>query len=93
MGRSARILRLTQREVDGLKPARKRYYLWLNEPRGFGISVQPGGMKTYVLRYTTAEQRERFHTLGATDRMTLAEARTQAAIRVGEVVQVGDLPR
>jgi integrase len=90
MGRSARILRLTQREVDGLKPARKRYYLWLNEPRGFGISVQPGGMKTYVLRYTTAEQRERFHTLGATDRMTLAEARTQAAIRVGEVVQGGD---
>jgi integrase len=56
---------------------------------GFGLRVYPSGRKSYVLRYRLASGRTRDLTLGATDVLSLAQARQLArdallAIRQGE---------
>jgi integrase len=45
--------KITKRSVDALKPAAGgvEAVLWDNELRGFGVRVQRGGRKSYVLQY------------------------------------------
>src|SRR5829696_435168 len=46
-----RITRLTKRAVDQAAPEPKRYTLWDTELKGFGLVVQPSGVKSYIVRY------------------------------------------
>lgn len=87
MGRTASITRLNQKQIDQLKPKKSRYYVWLNDPRGFGVSIQPGGSKTFVFRYTNELNKERFLSLGATDVVPLEKARKRCLILAGGVAE------
>jgi integrase len=50
--------RVTKRAVDSLEPKDgKEAILWDAEVRGFGVRVQQGGTKTYILQYRTASVR------------------------------------
>ncbi len=90
MGRPPKVQKLTQKQIDQLAPGPRRSYVWLNDPRGFGISIQPGGTKNYVLQFRTAEGRHRFLTIGPTDGLSLDEARRMARETGGEVAKGTD---
>jgi len=45
MGKRSDIL-LSKRTVDGCHPSDKRYKVWDSELPGFGVRVQPSGVKT-----------------------------------------------
>src|SRR3546814_11781090 len=42
---------LTKRVVDASLPREKRYHLWDSELRGFGLRVEPSGIKTFLAKY------------------------------------------
>jgi integrase len=46
-----RTARLSKSAVDGAKPAAARYIIWDSRLTGFGLRVEPGGIKTYIVRY------------------------------------------
>lgn len=70
---------LNDRSVKALKPdARRQDYMDLID-RGFGIFVQPSGIKTFFVRYRLrGKGGERRVTLGRYPHLTLAEARSLA---------------
>ena len=44
--------KITKRIVDAAAPvASRRYYVWDDEIKGFGLLVLPSGVKTYFFRY------------------------------------------
>lgn len=90
MGRPPKVQKLTQKQIDQLAPGTRRTYVWLNDPRGFGISIQPGGTKNYVLQFRTAEGKHRFLNIGPTDGLSLEEARRMARETGGEVAKGTD---
>lgn len=46
-----RVTRITKRSVDGAAPEAKRFTVWDAELKGFGLVVQPTGVKSYIVRY------------------------------------------
>jgi integrase len=44
-------VKLTKRTVDAAEPRTFRYELWDSDLRGFGLRVQPSGLKTFFVRY------------------------------------------
>src|SRR3954462_8612265 len=46
-----RVTRLSKRSVDLAAPGAKRFTLWDTELKGFGVVVQPSGVKSYIARY------------------------------------------
>src|SRR6476619_7464736 len=46
-----RATRLSKRAVDLAKPEPKRFTIWDAELKGFGLVVQPSGIKSYIVRY------------------------------------------
>jgi hypothetical protein len=87
--------KLTKRTVDGAVPAGGRYFLWDLEVKGFGLKVEPSGIKTYFVRYRPRglgqSAPKRFVTLGRHGPLTADEARKQAQILIGQVA-VGQDP-
>ncbi|MBW2271457.1 MAG: DUF4102 domain-containing protein, partial [Deltaproteobacteria bacterium] len=57
-------MRLTKRAVDGLKPSERRQVVYDDSLRGFGLVVQPSGVRSYFVRYYLPGGRERRLTLG-----------------------------
>jgi hypothetical protein len=43
--------KLTKRTVDAAKPKVGRYEVWDAELKGFGLRVEPTGVKTFIIRY------------------------------------------
>jgi integrase len=43
--------RLTKRTVDRAQPAAARYVVWDRDLKGFGLRVEPSGVKTFIVRY------------------------------------------
>ena len=43
--------RLTKRTVDAGEPAATRYVVWDRDLKGFGIRIEPSGVKTFLVRY------------------------------------------
>lgn len=39
--------------IDAMKPAAKRYIVWDERLKGFGLRVESSGVKTYLVRYRT----------------------------------------
>src|SRR3546814_18762220 len=73
---------LTKRVVDASLPREKRYHLWDSELRGFGLRVEPSGIKTFLARYRPAgggrRAPERLIPIGRHGPLTPEDARLQA---------------
>ena len=70
-------MRLTQRQVDDLKPNRKTRDIRDRELKGFGIRVLPSGRKRYFL-HSQIDGRRVWHAIGDADDITLECARSKA---------------
>lgn len=44
-------MRIQKRTVDSAKARAARYFLWDDDLKGFGLRVEPSGLKTFVVRY------------------------------------------
>lgn len=56
--------KITKTDVDNLTCEGKDTFLWCGELPGFGVRCQPGGRKTYVVRYRTQAGVQRKQKLG-----------------------------
>jgi len=77
---------ISKRLVQTLKPEEAPYEVRDTAIRGLILRVQPSGVKSYVVELG----RGRRMTLGRVPIMTLAEARRQATIKLGDVANGGD---
>lgn len=84
--------RLTKRFVDALQadPMGKEVTHWDDVLKGFGLRVQPGGARSWVIMYRTQEGRLRKLSIGRVGALTPDEARREAKIKLGEVEKGGD---
>ena len=86
---------LTKTVVDAAEKRDKRYHLWDNEYAGFGLRVEPTGVKTFIAKYRangggrTATQR--VVTIGRFGALTADQARKQAKKILGGAA-VGEDP-
>ena len=86
---------LTKTVVDAAEKAGKRYHIWDSEYAGFGLRVEPTGVKTFIAKYRangggrTATQR--VVTIGRFGTVTADQARKQAKKILGGAA-VGDDP-
>ena len=70
-------MNLTKRTVDSLATMSKRYFVWDNALKGFGVRVEPTGRKTFLCRYRVGGARRQY-LLGTYGAVTPEEARNEA---------------
>lgn len=71
--------KITKRIVDAAAPdPARRFYVWDDQIKGFGLLVLPSGVKSYIFQYRTPEGRERRATIGKHGSITPDEARDKA---------------
>lgn len=94
MGKELRV-RLTKRVVDAANPSDTRFVIMDDELSGFGLRVEPTGVKTYFVRYRAngggRKAPQRLMTIGRHGPLTPDEARKQARRVLGSVAK-GDDP-
>ena len=75
-------LTLAKRTVDSLQPGAKPYIAWDDRLTGFGVQVQPTGVKSFILAYRVGRGGRRAPNrrvvIGRTDRIAADEARREA---------------
>lgn len=85
---------LTKRTVDAAHPADKRYHIWDCELRGFGLRIEPSGIKTFVAKYRVGgggrSAPQRIQTVGRFGTLTAEEARRKAKVILGSVAAGAD---
>jgi integrase len=84
---------ITKRLIDRLKPSNAEYFAWDSKLAGFGLRVQPTGLKTYVVKYRVGSGRgvpTKRMTLGRVGTLTPDEARTLARKTLGAVAHGSD---
>src|ERR1700723_3830467 len=88
-------VRLTKRTVEAAPTQSERYILWDAELKGFGLRVEPTGVKTFLVRYRPKgagrSGAKRFIKVGRYTSMAPDEARNQAKAILGAVA-AGDDP-
>ena len=88
-GATRATVRLTKRAIDQAKPLPKPYFVWDGELKGFGARIDPGGAKTFAVRYRPkghgASAPKRFITIGRYGALTVDEARNRAKEILGAV--------
>ena len=88
---------LTKRAVEALKPDEKPWIAWDDRLTGFGVRVQPSGVKTFVVNYRSdpggRSAPNKRVTLGRFGRITPDEARRMARETLGKVAGGGDPAR
>jgi integrase len=92
MGKRSDIL-LSKRTVDGCLPSDKRYKVWDSELPGFGVRVQPSGVKTFVVQYRPgggSSGIQRMMTLGRFGPLTAEKARRRAKVILGSAAAGSD---
>ncbi|MFG1393703.1 tyrosine-type recombinase/integrase [Xanthobacter agilis] len=82
--------RITKRVVDAAAPRADKWFTWDSEIPGFGLVVMPSGTKSYVLRYRTAEGRDRRMALGRAGVLTPDQARAMAREALVKVTSGAD---
>ncbi len=82
--------KITKRLVDSAAAKDMRWFAWDDEIPGFGLVVMPSGVKSYILRYRTAEARDRRLTIGRHGVLTPDQARTKAREILVAVQSGGD---
>lgn len=76
-------VKLQKTAIDAAEPRASRYFLWDAELRGFGLRIEPSGVKTFIVRYRAegggrhAPQRQAV--VGRHGTLTVAEARKAAS--------------
>jgi len=86
------VQKLTKGAVNRARAAENRYIVWDTGLRGFGLRVEPSGLKTFIARYRAGGGRtglQRQATIGRYGTITLDQARklarrTLAAAASGE---------
>jgi len=83
MAEAGNKIKLTKTAVDALAPRERPYLAWDADLPGFGVRVQPSGVKSYVIQFRIGKggrgAGEYRHTLGKTTTLTAAQARKAAA--------------
>lgn len=67
-------IKFTQRTVEALKPKNKRFVVWDEETKGFGVRVNQDGSKTFVVEYFV-NGRQRWLSIGNFGVLTTENAR------------------
>ena len=93
--RTARVkLTLTKRTVENLQPADKAWIAWDNRLTGFGVRIQPSGVKSFILNYRIGsggrKTRNRRIAIGRCGHLTPEDARRLAQELVGRVARGED---
>lgn len=71
--------KITKRVVDAATPDQdRRYILWDDQIKGFGLLVLPSGVKSYLFQYRNADGIDRRATIAKHGAMTPDEARAKA---------------
>ena len=87
-------LSLIKRTVDAAHPAEKRYYIWDKDLKGFGLRIEPSGIKTFVTKYRVGgggrNAPHRIQTVGRLGALTPEEARRKAKAILGSVAAGSD---
>lgn len=81
-------VKITKTSVDALKPREKPWIAWDTDLAGFGVRVQPSGVKSYVIQFRIGGGRSADggrHTLGKTTTLTAVQARKAAADLLAKV--------
>jgi integrase len=83
--------KLTPAFVDKAKskPGADRSFFWDVDPKGFGLMVTEGGVRSYVIQYRAAGVSRRM-TLGRSTTLSLKDARNLARARLGDVARGKD---
>jgi integrase len=76
---------MTDKGVATLKPRVQRYAVSDPELNGHWIRVQPSGAKSFVAVTRTPQGKQLWSTIGATDAMTIEQAREQARVMLQRV--------
>lgn len=87
-------LSLTKRTVDAARPGPKRYYIWDSNLHGFGLRIEPSGLKIFVTKYRAAgggrNAPQRMQTVGRLGVLTPEEARRKAKAILGSAAGGAD---
>jgi integrase len=78
---------LSKQTVDAAEPGVRRYIVWDDALSGFGLRVEPSGLKTYVVRYRQGGGRRgllRQFKLGTHGKLTPDQARKAAKLKLAE---------
>jgi hypothetical protein len=93
-GAAGAAVRLTKRAIDQAKPLPEPYFVWDGELKGFGARIDPGGAKTFAVRYRPkghgASAPKRFITIGRYGPLTVDEARNRAKEILGAAATGAD---
>lgn len=76
--------RVTQRNIDAMKPRGRREILWDDVLKGFGFKVAVSGARSFVVQYRSAGQLRRM-TLGKSPPLSLGRARKMATDLLADV--------
>lgn len=79
-------MKLSKSSVDRLEPREKQYTVWDSDLKGFCLSVNPAGTKTYYIDYRTGEGRRRRMSIGRHGAITTDQARKLAIETLGGIV-------
>jgi integrase len=75
-------IKITKRTVDAAQPAASRYELWDSELKGFGLRIEPSGIKSFIVRYRAGAggrtAPKRFVGIGRYGALTPDQARRKA---------------
>ncbi|HWX46504.1 MAG TPA: tyrosine-type recombinase/integrase [Roseomonas sp.] len=82
--------KLTKKVVDAAELREKPYFLWCSELPGFGVRVFSSGKRVYYADYRPKVGSRKRMSLGQHGKLTTEEARKQAMIVLGSVLQGED---
>ena len=86
MGKRNGVL-LTKKVVDGSRPVDKRCHAWDSALAGFGLRIEPTGVKTFIAKYRAngggRSATQRVVTIGRFGTLTAEQARKQAKTILG----------
>lgn len=80
------IAKISKSVVDGAAPKEARYYVWDGEIKGFGVTIWPSGVKSYIFDYRTPEGEKKRFTIGKHGSVTAEQARAKAKELVAGIV-------
>ena len=75
---------LTERRIRDAKPGPKAAILWDAAVKGFGVKIQPGGTKAYVLSYRSGG-RKRLANIARVGEISLKDARERAGAELARI--------